>query len=93
MKTAAPRRLLQRLRSPRWVEWVTAVMENDGRGDAARAMDAHNNRLGARIGASAESWSAMQAEVLAAVKAGGIEASDPNRVTWLPPERWQERVY
>lgn len=79
--------------SSRWVEWVTAVMENGGRGDAARAMDAHNNRLGARIGAGAESWSAMQAGVLTAVKAGGIEASDPNRITWLPPERWQERVY
>ncbi len=30
--------------SPRWVDWVTAVMENGGRGDAARTMDAHNNR-------------------------------------------------
>lgn len=79
--------------SSRWVEWVTAVMENGGRGDAARAMDAHNNRLGARIGAGAESWSAMQAGVLAAVKAGGIEASDPDRITWLPPERWRERAY
>lgn len=79
--------------SSRWVEWVTAVMENGGRGDAAHAMDAHNNRLGARIGAGAESWGAMQAAVLAAVKAGDIETSDPNRITWLPPERWQERPY
>lgn len=79
--------------SPRWVEWVTSVMENGGRGDVARAMDAHNNRLGARIGDGAESWSAMQAAVLAAVKAGEIEASDPDRITWLSPARWQERAY
>ncbi len=79
--------------SPRWVEWVTAVMENDGHGDAARAMDAHNNRLGARIGHRAASWRAMQAAVLAAVEDGGIDTRDPDRLTWLPPERWQERAY
>ncbi len=45
------------------------------------------------ISAGAGSWSEMQAGVLAAVKAGGIETSDPDRITWLPPERWRERVY
>ncbi|MFZ5637305.1 MAG: DUF6973 domain-containing protein [Pseudomonadota bacterium] len=79
--------------SPRWVEWVTEVMENGGEGDAARAMDAHNNRLGARIGARAESWTQMRAAVFAAVQAGGVAVEDPNRITWLPPERWQERLY
>ncbi len=79
--------------SPRWVEWVTAVMENGGDGGPDRAMDAHNNRIGARIGADAESWAGMRAAVLAAVKAGGIEAEDDDRITWLPPERWQERLY
>lgn len=79
--------------SPRWVEWVTAVMENGGDGGPDRAMDAHNNRIGARIGADAQSWAGMRAAVLAAVEAGGIEAQDDNRITWLPPERWQERLY
>ena len=79
--------------SSRWVDWVTAVMENGGRGDAARAMDAHNNRLGARIGADAETWSEMQAGLLAAVKGGGIGMSDPDRIAWLPPDRWRERFY
>lgn len=79
--------------SPRWVEWVTAVMENGGEGDAARAMDAHNNRLGARIGARAASWTHMRAAVRAAVDEGGIAVEDPNRITWLPPEQWQERLY
>jgi hypothetical protein len=79
--------------SPRWVEWVTAVMENGGRGDAARAMDAHNNLLGARIGARAASWDGMRAAVMAAVEAGGVDAQDPNRITWLSPARWREREY
>lgn len=79
--------------SPRWVEWVTAVMEDGGRGDAARAMDAHNNRLGARIGARADSWTQMRADVLAAVQAGGAMVEDDDRITWLPPERWRERLY
>lgn len=79
--------------SPRWVEWVTAVMENGGQGGPDRAMDAHNNRIGARIGAGAESWAGMRAAVLAAVEAGGVEAENDDRITWLPPERWQERLY
>ncbi len=79
--------------SPRWVEWATAVMENGGEGGPDRTMDAYNNRIGARIGAGAESWAGMRAAVLAAVEAGGIEAEEDNRITWLPPERWQERLY
>lgn len=79
--------------SPRWVEWVTYAMEGEGGADPARAMDAHNNRIGARIGAEAESWDAMRTEILAAVERGGIDVDDPNRITWLPRERWQERLY
>lgn len=79
--------------SPRWVDWVTAVMEGDGRGDAARAMDARNNRIGARIGADAVSWNEMNAAVLRAVQAGGVEVEDEDRITWLPRERWQDRWY
>jgi hypothetical protein len=79
--------------SPRLVKLVTHVMERDGQGSDSRAMDAHNNRLGARIGVEASSWDAMQSAVLAAVKAGGIDARDDNRITWLPPSQWQNRLY
>ncbi len=79
--------------SPRWVEWVTRVMERDGLGTDSRAMDAHNNRLGERIGTRAESWRAMQADVLAAVQSGGIDVDDADRITWLPADRWQNRMY
>ncbi|RBD48788.1 hypothetical protein BRM52_23015, partial [Xanthomonas oryzae pv. oryzae] len=33
--------------SPRCVDWVTAVMERGGVGTPSRAMDAHNNGIGA----------------------------------------------
>ncbi|MET3930432.1 hypothetical protein ABIE51_002319 [Lysobacter sp. OAE881] len=79
--------------SPRCVDLVTAVMEHGGQGNAARAMDAHNNRLGARIGAAADSWTAMQQAVLAAVNEGAIDARSPDQITWLAPDAWQERLY
>ena len=79
--------------SPRWVAWATYAMEGEGVADPARAMDAHNNRIGARIGAEAESWDAMRTKILVAVEHGGVEVDDPHRITWLPRERWQERLY
>lgn len=79
--------------SPRCVDWVTNVMERGGQGNAARAMDAHNNRLGARIGATADSWNAMQQAVFAAVNHGAIDARSPDQITWLAPAAWQERLY
>lgn len=79
--------------SPRWVEWTTRIMEHGDGGDAANAMDRHNNRIGERIGADATSWTQMRANVRAAVQAGGIDVDDDNRITWLPPEKWQDRLY
>ena len=79
--------------SPRWVEWVTRIMEHGDGGNAANAMDRHNNRIGERIGAEATSWAQMRANVYAAVQAGGIDVDDDNRITWLPPDRWQDRLY
>ena len=79
--------------SPRCVDWVTAVMEHSGQGNPSRAMDAHNNQLGARIGAAAESWDAMQQAVLAAVKNGAADARSPDQITWLAQGAWQERLY
>ena len=79
--------------SPRCVDWVTALMERDGQGNASRAMDAHNNRIGARLGAAAHSWAAMQREVRAAVDHGAIDARSPEQITWLAPAAWQDRLY
>ena len=79
--------------SPRCVEWVTDVMERGGDGNASRAMDAHNNHIGARIGATAPSWNEMQEAVRNAVRDGAVDATDPDRITWLPASRWQNRLY
>jgi hypothetical protein len=79
--------------SATWVEWATVVMERDGQGSPARAMDAHNNRLCAVIGARAESWKEMHVDVLAAIENGGIDIDAVDRIAWLPPEQWQERLY
>lgn len=80
--------------SPQWVEWTTFVMEERGEtSTAARAMDAHNNRVGARIGANASSWDAMQADVLAAVQRGREGTASPDQITWLPRATWRERPY
>lgn len=79
--------------APRCVTWVTRVMERDGDGSRSRAMDAHNNRIGARIGARAGSWTAMQRAVLAAVEQGEVDATSPDQITWLAHDAWQERLY
>ena len=79
--------------SPRLVDWATWAMEGDGSRGSSRAMDAHNNRIGARIGSTAPSWDAMQSTVLAAVHAGRVDADRAETITWLPPERWQNRTY
>ena len=79
--------------SPRCVGWVTLVMERDGMGSASRAMDAHNNRIGARIGAAAPDWTSMQQAVLAAVGNGAVDARSPDQITCLAPDAWQERLY
>ena len=79
--------------SPRLVALVTRVMERDGIGSDMRAMDAHNNRIGARIGAHATSWGDMQDRVLHAVQAGAVNTADADTITWLPRERWLDRMY
>ena len=83
--------------SPRLVEWVTDAMEGDGRGPAHR-MDVHNNRVGMRIGAAAPSWNEMLRTVREAVDEGHAAGeaeidADPQRIVWLPRDRWSERAF
>jgi hypothetical protein len=68
-------------------------MEDDGQGNPMRAMDAHNNRIGARIGATATSWNDMQVKVLHAVRSGTVDASNADQITWLPQPWWRDRMY
>ncbi|WP_234882456.1 hypothetical protein, partial [Xanthomonas perforans] len=68
--------------SPRCVDWVTAVMERGGVGTPSRAMDAHNNGIGARIGAAVPCWTAMPREVRSDVDHVRIVAGSTCHVSW-----------
>ena len=70
------------------VNFVTLLMESSGLDE--NAMDAHNNSIGAQIGAQAESFSAIEPMVLEKVENGQINATSPNQITWLPKSRWKE---
>ena len=72
---------------PRALEWVTGVMESDGKD--TNLMDRHNNKVGAGIGARTRSFSEIEPAVDAQVRRGMVNAADPAQVTWLPPERWR----
>ena len=70
------------------VNLTTAVFESSGK-ETGR-MDRHNNRIGAVIGSQARSFSAIEPSVRAAVLNGCVSASDPDRITWLPPAMWRD---
>jgi hypothetical protein len=83
--------------SPDVVHWVTDLMEGNAN-TASRAMDRHNNRIGASIGSAAQSFGELFAAVRAAVAAGAAVPIDPfvgqdDRIAWLPKRLWRERLY
>ncbi len=81
--------------SPKVVDLVTEIMENQGEDDPLHAMDRHNNRLGAEIGASIPlSWHSVE-EVNQVIRKkvdnGNINATDPNQIRFLPKNYWVEK--
>lgn len=88
--------------SPRCVAWVTQIMEGGDPHDPFHAMDAHNNRFGARIGAEAGSLAEVHAGIRAAVDAGaqvdfaGARSAlreDRPQLVWMPRRYWEKRLY
>lgn len=73
--------------SPRAVEWITVAMERDAR--RSSAMDRHNNRIGATVGAKAKTFSDLQPAVHGLVQRGGVGVTDPDQITWLPSADWR----
>ncbi len=77
--------------SPNCVEWVTDCMEGEDP-EASHVMDAHNNRVGIRVAASATSLADLIGKVRRAVERGAEIAprtlSDRRRIVWLPEEEW-----
>lgn len=73
----------------RAVGLVTRLMESGNRNSSK--MDIHNNRIGARIGAQAQSFGELEPAVRTAVSAGTIRSADTNQITWLPEKNWRDR--
>lgn len=70
------------------VRFVTATMESGGK--RSNRMDRHNNRIGAAIGATVESFADLEPAVRQRVHDGAAQTPDPDRITWLPREEWRD---
>ena len=66
---------------------VNRFMEKSGK--ASNAMDIHNNLVGASIGRSTHSFSAIEPAFATAVATGSVNAVSADQVTWLEPNKWQ----
>lgn len=80
---------------PTCIELVIHVMEKNGTGSFANKMDAHNNRVGASIGAnvpwSFNSVATVIKKVRTAVDNGAVQTTNPKQITWMPKKYWQKR--
>ncbi|MBK8811790.1 MAG: hypothetical protein IPN69_13800 [Acidobacteria bacterium] len=74
--------------SPKAVDWVTRLMEISD--TAPNEMDRHNNLIGAELGTRAESFSKIEPQVRQLVLAGQVNATDQDRIRWLPKESWED---
>jgi hypothetical protein len=72
------------------VNLITSLMESGGK--ASNSMDSHNNRIGAHIGASSKSFTALEPSVRQSVANGAVNSTDTNQITWLPKEKWRRAV-
>ncbi|MBS9779197.1 MAG: hypothetical protein KGV51_01085 [Moraxellaceae bacterium] len=83
--------------SPKAVIFVTEIMENQGADDASHIMDRHNNRLGAKIGASIPlSWGSVEQVnqvIRNKVDNGKINTTDPNQIRIMPKNYWRDNRY
>lgn len=78
--------LTSRYLSPRFVELVTYLCESD-LSNSFDQMDIHNNKIGSRIGLGDGD---LYETVMKKVKAGQVNATDNNVITWLPEDQWDQ---
>ena len=69
------------------VSLTTLVFESGGKD--SNKMDIHNNRIGAKIGARADSFRDIETAVRQSVLGGEVGATEPDQVTWLPRVKWR----
>lgn len=72
-----------------WAVNVTTWIFESG-GKDTHQMDIHNNRIGARLGASAATFSDLEPAVHRAVLIGTVSSVDSDQITWLSSDRWRE---
>jgi hypothetical protein len=72
-----------------WAVNVTTWIFESG-GKDSNKMDIHNNRIGARLGATAESFSEIEPSVRCAVLNGAVSSLDSHQITWLPSSHWRD---
>ena len=70
------------------VDLITALFESKGK--ASNRMDGHNNRIGARLGAHADSFRELEPSVRELVSNGAVDAVNPGQITWLPENKWRD---
>ena len=72
-----------------WAVNVTTWIFESGKKDSNK-MDIHNNRVGARLGSEADSFSDIEPTVRRSVLNGNVAAIDSDKITWLSPTRWRD---
>jgi hypothetical protein len=75
--------------SPAAVDWVTAAFEDQA--TPAGSMDAHNNAIGAALGARAAHFGDIAAMVSQQVQNGAENTAIATQTTWLAKRQWDER--
>ena len=70
------------------VDLITVLFESKGK--ASNRMDGHNNRIGARLGAHADSFRDLEPAVRQHVGNGAVAAVEPDQITWLPENKWRD---
>lgn len=72
-------------------EWAVTLVTRlfESRGKDSNIMDAHNNRIGARIGATAPSFAEIEPAVQMAVRQGKEGAVEGGQITWLERRKWR----
>ncbi len=72
-----------------WAVEITTWVFESGCKDSNK-MDAHNNRIGAKIGSKATRFADIEPAVRLAVDKGQVAASDADQITWLPDSKWRD---
>jgi hypothetical protein len=72
-----------------WAVNVTTWIFESGEKDSNK-MDIHNNRIGAQLGAKAESFADIEPAVHRSVLSGTDSSVNSDQIAWLSSNRWRD---